>query len=85
MINEDIYADPSNAGPAYLQDKFVFDLSTEGPTTDHYSDVIMGMMASQITSRTPLKLRVTSLRAGNSPGTSEFPAQMVSNAENVSN
>ena len=30
------------------------------------------------------KLRVTGLCAGNSPGTGEFPAQMVSNAENVS-
>ena len=30
------------------------------------------------------KLRVTGLCAGNSPGTGEFPAQMDSNAENVS-
>ena len=30
------------------------------------------------------KLRVTGLCAGNSPGTDEFPAQMASNAENVS-
>ena len=30
------------------------------------------------------KLHVTSLCAGNSPGTGEFPAQMVSNAENGS-
>ena len=30
------------------------------------------------------KLRVTGLWAGNSPGTGEFPAQMASNAENVS-
>ena len=30
------------------------------------------------------KLRVTSLCAWNSPGAGEFPAQMVSNAENVS-
>ena len=30
------------------------------------------------------KLRATSLCAGNSPGTGEFPAQMASNAENVS-
>ena len=33
--------------------------------------------------KTP-KLRATSLCAGNSPGTGEFPAQMASNAENVS-
>ena len=31
------------------------------------------------------KLRVTGLCAGNSPGTGEFPAQMASYAENVSN
>ena len=30
------------------------------------------------------KLRVTGFGAGNSPGTGEFPAQMASNAENVS-
>ena len=30
------------------------------------------------------KLRVTGLCEGNSPGTGEFPAQMASNAENVS-
>ena len=30
------------------------------------------------------QLRVTGLCAGNSPGTGEFPAQMASNAENVS-
>ena len=63
----------------------------------HYCDVIMGAMASQITSHDCLlnrslrrrskktsKLRVTGLCAGNSPVTGEFPAQMTSNAENVS-
>ena len=64
----------------------------------HYNDVIMGAMASQITSliivystvysrrrsKKTSKLRVTGLCAGNSPVTGEFPAQMVSNAENVS-
>ena len=57
----------------------------------------MGTMASQITSLTIVyssvysgadqrhqQLRVTGLCAGNSPVTSEFPAQMASNAENVS-
>ena len=29
------------------------------------------------------KLRITGLYAGNSPGTGEFPAQMASNAENI--
>ena len=57
----------------------------------------MGAMASQITGHTIVylivysgadkktsKLRVTSLCVGNSPGNGEFPAQMASNAENVS-
>ena len=58
----------------------------------------MGAIAYQITSLTIVystvysdadqkkisKLRVTGLCAGNSPATGEFPAQMVSNAENVS-
>ena len=35
-------------------------------------------------SKKTLKLRVTGLRAENSPETGEFPAQMASNAENVS-
>ena len=63
----------------------------------HYNDVIMGAIASWITSLTIVywtvysdadqrisKLRATGLHAGNSPGTSEFPAQMASNAENAS-
>ena len=64
----------------------------------HYSDVIMGAMVSQITSLTIFilnrsfrgrskkssKLCVTGLCAGNSPVTGEFPAQMASNAKNVS-
>ena len=57
---------------------------------NHYSDVIMGVMASQITSLTIVyssrskktsKLRVTGLCAGNSPVTGEFPARRASNAE----
>ena len=56
----------------------------------------MGTMASQITSLTTVystvysgskktsKLRVTDLCAGNSLGTGEFPAQMASNAQNIS-
>ena len=64
----------------------------------HYNDVIMSATASQITSLTIVysivysrrrskktsKLRVTGLCEGNSPVTGEFPAQMASNAENVS-
>ena len=59
----------------------------------------MGAMASQITSLTIVywtvysgvdnkkitsKLRVTGICAGNSLATGEFPAQMASNAEDVS-
>ena len=64
---------------------------------DHYDDVIMGAMASQITSLTIVYSTVYSgadqrkhqssaslAFAGKSPGTGEFPAQMASNAENVS-
>ena len=61
-------------------------------------DVIMGTMASQITSLTIVYSTVYSdvdqrkhqssvllaICAGNSPGTGEFPAQMASNAENAS-
>ena len=64
----------------------------------HYNDVIMGAMATQITSLTIVcstvyskrrskktsKLCVTGLSAGNSPVTGEFPEQKTSNAENVS-
>ena len=60
----------------------------------HHNDVILGVMASQITSLTSVysawrrskktsKPRVTGLCAVNSPGTGEFPAQMASNAKNV--
>ena len=61
--------------------------------TFHYNDIIMGAMASQITSLTIVystvywrprskkasKLRVTGLCEGNSPVTGEFPSQMASN------
>ena len=71
---------------------------SRGLKLGHYNDVIMGAMASQITSLTIVyttvysrrrskktsKPRVTGLCAWNSPVTGEFPAQMASNAENVS-
>ena len=63
----------------------------------HYSDVIMGAMASLITNLTSVystvhvgagkkksNLRVSGLCARKSPETGEFPAHMASNAENVS-
>ena len=65
---------------------------------DHYNDIIMNMIASQITSLTIVystvysgadqrkQQRPASLAfvGGNSPGTGEFPAQKANNAENVS-
>ena len=67
------------------------------PCPSHYSDVIMGVIACQITSLTivysavysstykkNIKIRVNGLCAGNSPMTGEFPVQMASNTENVS-
>ena len=69
----------------------------EHATTYHYNDVIMGTIAPQITSlaivystvysersKKTSKLRVTGICAGNSPVPDECPAQMASNAENVS-
>ena len=62
----------------------------------HYSDVLMGAIASEIISLTIVnrlfrrrskktsKPRVTGLCEGNSPVAGEFPAQKASNAENVS-
>ena len=64
----------------------------------HYRDVIMGATVSQITSLMIVYSTVHSgadqrkhqssaslaICAGNSPATGEFPAQMASNAENVS-
>ena len=63
----------------------------------HYNDVIMGAIASQITSltsvysiviQTQIKENIKASRhwlcVGNSPGAGEFPAQMASYAENIS-
>ena len=83
----------------YVVGSFVSSQITHYGTIVRYGDVIIGVMASQITSlklftqpfiQTQIKenikapLRVTGLCVGNSPGTGEFPAQMASNAENVS-
>ena len=55
---------------------------------EHYCNVIMGAMASQITSLTIVYSAVHSdadqRKHQNSPVTGEFPAEMSSNAENVS-
>ena len=73
-------------------------LSSSEGFLSHYSDIMMDTLMSQITSLTIVystvlfrhrskktsKLHVTGFCAGNSPGTSEFLAQMASNAEKVS-
>ena len=46
-------------------------------------DYLLNRLFSRRSKKTS-KLRFTGLCAGNSPGTSEFPAQMASNAKNVS-
>ena len=46
-------------------------------------DCLLNRLFRRRWKKTP-KLRVTGLCSGNSPGTGEFPAQMASNAENVS-
>ena len=46
-------------------------------------DCLLNRLFRRRSKKTP-KLRVTGLCAGNSPVTGEFPAQMASNAENVS-
>ena len=80
--------------PGYLLST-VNNQSCVGKRSNHYNDVIMGAMTSQLTSLTVVyssvysdtskktsKLRVTGLCEGNSPVTGEFPAQRASNAEN---
>ena len=55
-----------------------------GSATNHQPhDCLLNRLFRRRSKKTS-KLRVTSLCAGNSPGTGEFPAQMASNAENVS-
>ena len=46
-------------------------------------DCLLNRLFGRISKKTS-KLLVTGLCAGNSPGTDEFPAQMASNADNVS-
>ena len=74
------------------------DISNTCTSCTNYSDILMGAMASQITSPMIVysivysgadqiktsKLRITGLWGRNSPVTGEFPAQRASNAENVS-
>ena len=94
---KDSWPDKRLKGLVGWMKRWYFVLQTDGWTTrKHYSD-IMSAMASQITSITIFnstvylfmhrskktsKLRVTGLCEGNSPLSSEFPAQSASTAEN---
>ena len=66
----------------FVFDRFIF---SHRLCLMHYSDIIMSVMASQITrSKETSKLCVTGLCEGNSAMTGEFPAQRASNTEHVS-
>ena len=55
----------------------------DGVSNHQPHDCLLNCLFRRRSKKTP-KLRVTGLCVGNSPGTGEFPAQMASNAENVS-
>ena len=55
----------------------------DGISNHQPNDCLLNRLFRRSSKKTS-KLRVTGLCAGNSPGTGEFPAQMASNAENVS-
>ena len=55
----------------------------DGVSNHQPRDCLLNRLFRRRSKKTP-KLRGTGFCAGNSPGTGEFPAQMASNAENVS-
>ena len=55
----------------------------DGVSSHQPHDCLLNRLFRRISKKTS-KLRVTGLCVGKSPGTGEFPAQMASNAENVS-
>ena len=55
----------------------------DGVSNQQPCHCLLNRLCGRRSKKTP-KLRVTGLCVGNSPGTGEFPAQMASNAENVS-
>ena len=55
----------------------------DGVSNHRHHDCLLNRLFRRRSKKTS-KLRVTGLCAGNSPVTGEFPAQMASNAENVS-
>ena len=76
-------------GCEIFEEKNILNPST---VMQYYGDIVMGTMASLITSLTIVysivqaqtketsKLRATGLCVGNSPGTGQFPAQMATKA-----
>ena len=58
-------------------------IMTEGGVSDHQPHDSLLSRLFRWRSKKASKLRVTGLCAGNSPATSEFPAQGASNVENV--
>ena len=75
------------AGECFRNDKYLQAQTPKPHASSHYSDVIIGSIASQITSLTIVCSSVYSDANGlhwNSPETGEFPAQRASNAENGS-
>ena len=73
---------------AHYKESRVFSLQWRHDGRDSVSnhqphDCLLNRLIKRTSNKTS-KLRVTGLCAGNSPGTGEFPAQMASNAENVS-
>ena len=54
----------------------------DGVSNHQPNDCLLNRLVRSRSKKTS-KLRVTGLCAGNTPGTGEFPAQMASNAENV--
>ena len=61
-----------------VENQIWFDLNMQTVPFWHYNDVIMSVIASQITSLTIVYC------VGNSPVTREFPTQRANNAENIS-
>ena len=68
----------------YLKIALLWGRNGPGSVSNHQPhDCLLNRLFRRRSKKTS-KLRVTDLCAGKSPGTGEFPAQMASNAENVS-
>ena len=71
-------------GSKILQQSLLWRHSGPDSVSNHQPHECLLNRPSRHRSKKTSKLRVTGLCAGNSPETGEFPAQMASNAENVS-